>query len=132
MVDKQHAPTSAGFMCRRTRVAIMASACLVAACATTPPAPLESLVDFVVDGATTRAEVAARLGAPARHLEQERMDIFVLGYLYGLDADRQVTLVPTVNIARPGFSGCASDSDCQLQLILQYDASDRVVRHALR
>jgi hypothetical protein len=118
-------------MHRRTRAVIIASSFLSFACATTAPPALESLTDFVVDGTTTRTEVAARLGSPAGYFEQERIAVYFLGYRLTMEPTSPYKPVPAVNIMRPGFSGCAIQRDCERQLILQYDDSDRVVRHVL-
>lgn len=119
-------------MHRRTRAVIVASGLLSFACATGPPAALESLTDFVVDGTTTRTELAARLGSPAGYFEQERIAVYFLGYRLAPDGFGQFRQVPSVNITRPGFRNCAAEGDCERQLILQYDHSDLVVRHVLR
>ena len=114
------------------RAVIVASSFLSFACATTAPPALESLTDFVVDGTTTRTEVAARLGSPAGYFEQERIAVYYLGYRLAVDGFGQFKEIPSVNMTRPGFRNCAAGGDCQRQLILQYDDSDLVVRHVLR
>lgn len=123
---------SADWMRRRAWTAILAFGFLAVACATTPPAALESLTEFVVAGTTTRTEIAARLGPPARYFAEERIAVYVLGYRLTGDGYGRVKQVPTVNITRARFKICATAGDCQRQLILQYDDSDLVVRHELR
>jgi len=132
MISMRHTIVNAGRIHGRTRAAIVASGFLSVACATTPPAALESLTDFVVDGTTTHTEVAARLGSPAGYFTDERTAVYFLGYRLTLDLRSPLEEVPAVNIKRPGFSGCAIQRDCERQLILQYDDSDLVVRHVLR
>lgn len=132
MVGRRHMIASAGWMPRRAWTAILASGFLSVACATTPPVPLESLTDFVVAGTTTRTEIEARLGPPARYFAGERIAVYVLGYRFTNDGHGGVKQVPAVNITRARFRICATAGDCQRQLMLQYDDSDLVVRHELR
>ena len=113
-----------------SRAALVAVVCLPTACTTVPPTPIETLAAFIVDGTTTRAEVVTELGLPANYFAGDRIAVYMLGYPRSLPAGYK--WIPEVHESRPQMSGCLFFAECSKQLILQFDESERVVRHALR
>lgn len=117
---------------RRIRAVILVLASLSASCATTPPAPLESLTTFIVEGTTTREQVEARLGPPVGDFAGERIAIWFLRYRLTSGANGSYVSSPATGITRSGYSGCVIIADCSLQLILQFEEAGRVRRRVLR
>jgi hypothetical protein len=99
---------------------LLPSVLLLLACAGPPPpatAALESReLSFLADGATTREQVALRLGLPARTFEADRIVLYRLGWTE----------------ARGPYPLAYSPQGVAIyDLVLVFDERDLLVRHAL-
>jgi hypothetical protein len=104
--------------------ALVACAALALAACATPSGPTgdRSLLAFLQDGSTTRAEVALRLGEPSAQLESDRL----LCYRIGGDAENGYTIVLPRHV-----SSIADEGSVKYSLVLDFDENGVLQRHAL-
>lgn len=109
----------------RPRFGIIALAGILAlaGCAT-PGGPIgdRTLLAFLQDGSTTRAEVALRLGEPSAQLESDR----VLCYRIGGGPESGYTVVLPRHV-----SSIADEGSVKFSLVLTFDENGVLQRHAL-